>query len=1101
MMTPSSPRGLYFTGKLFLALLLVVGLMVAQKGHAQGLGRIVGTVTDASGAAVPAAQITVTQTATGATTSAKSDGSGGYVFPSLPPAAYSLQVSAQGFTNYVQKGIVLQADAAATVNIVLKVGAASETVTVTSNAAQVDTSTATLSQVVGERQVNDLPLNGRNAASLTTLVAGVVPAPSGASDQGNQKTFPVVVNISANGTRANQTNYMLDGGNNVDEYTNVNAPFPFPDALQEFSVQTDNYAAEYGQNAGAVVNVLTKSGSSEFHGNLFEYLRNAVFNAPNYFGYLRNPVTNQYVKTVDPLKRNQFGGTIGGPVEIPGLFKMQHSFFFGGYQKTISHDQTFAASSSTLPTTAQLQGNFAGSAQVINPVTGLPYVGNQIPVSQFNSSALALLKDLPAVSGSVSFRKPVFQTLNEGLARLDQDIGGKDHIVARYYLDKFHLNGVLDPRNLLTYTDGSDITYQNALLSEAHIFSDSMLNNFIISYQRDNATRGPLAGAPDVADFGVNIWQPAFKSINGISVAGYFSVGDNPHGTFGRNNYTLSDDLHIVRGSHNLAFGFHGEISKIDINNTFQQPGTFNFNANKTNNAMASFLLGYVYEFHQASGQYFNNRGKFIGFYGQDSWKASRRLTVNYGLRYEPFFPWHEKFNRIGQFNPAAYAAGTRSKVYPNAPAGLLFPGDPGVPQDGVRPVYKDIMPRVGFAWDVFGTGKTSIRGGGGMFFDTRLDGVFNNAFSGSSPFVTSVDVLTPAGGFSNPYQGIVNPFPAPQPPPSNTIFPTQPYITFAPSGNFQVPVYYAWNLTTEQQITSSLASQIAYVGSHGSHVFVSLDINPVVTNSGGQRVYPDYHQQITETSMSGNTSYQSLQASLEKRSSHGLTVLANYTWSKAMDNMPVNTAVTSAGAGNSYVLPVYDANYKYLDIGPSDFDHRNVFSLSYVWLIPALHSGSRLERAVVNGWQTNGILQMRSGGPLTVTSGVDNSGTALNRDRADLVGAPYGPGACSGYTTGLPCKSYLVTSSFAVNPKGTFGDIKKGSLVGPDYVDWDASVIRNFNMNERVSLQFRAEYFNVLNHTNFSDPGTTKASSGSFGRITGANDPRIGQLALKLAF
>jgi hypothetical protein len=411
------------------------------------------------------------------------------------------------------------------------------------------------------------------------------------------------------------------------------------------------------------------------------------------------------------------------------------------------------------------------------------------------------------------------------------------------------------------------------------------------------------------------------------------------------------------------------------------------------------------------------------------------------------------------------------------------------------------------------------------MFFETRLDGVFNNAFSGSSPFVTTVGLtyLNPTyrgvstGNFTNPYTGsgttTANPFPAQQPPPANTAFPTQGYIVFDPSGNLPLPVTYNWNLALERQLSSNLVARLAYVGSHLSHNFASVDINPTY-NSGanvGKRVYASqagtsaYTSQITQTEMIGNATFHSLQASLEQRLHHGLSLLVNYTYSKALDDLPVNNGVTSAGAGNSYALPVYEQNYKRLDYGPSDFDHRNVFSGSYVWRFPELKSAPLLVRAVVNGWQTTGLVQFRSGDPLTVISGTNNSGTGLGRDRAVRVGAAYGNTACAGLTT--PCQGFLLPSGFTVNPAYAtnpalaYGNVQKGSLVGPHYVDWDASIHRFFNFKENISLQFRAEYFNVLNHTNLGDP-TTTVNNASFGRITGTNgDPRIGQLSLKLLF
>ena len=309
-----------------------VGLMFTPgKMFAQGNGTISGTVVDPAGAVVPGAAVTATQAGTGLLLSTTTNGEGTFVFPALAPSVYDVAVAHPGFESYSERGVQVRADAAVTVNVTLQAGSTTQTVTVSAETAQVDLTTGTLQAVIGTSQVNNLPLNGRNAAALTQLVAGVTAAPAAQADQGATKTFPVAFTISANGTRVGQMNYMLDGGNNVDEYTNVNAPFPMPDAVQEFSVQTSNYNAEYGQNAGGVVNIITKSGTSQYHGDLFEYVRNRVFNAANYFSYVNG------VKTVDPLKRNQFGGTVGGPLSIPHLFHSDKTFFFAGYQRTINH--------------------------------------------------------------------------------------------------------------------------------------------------------------------------------------------------------------------------------------------------------------------------------------------------------------------------------------------------------------------------------------------------------------------------------------------------------------------------------------------------------------------------------------------------------------------------------------------------------------------------------------------------------------------------------------------------------------------------------------------------------------------------------------------
>ena len=1108
-------------------------LLFAAAASAQGRGQIGGTVTDGTGAIVTGASVTVTRNGTGTTNSTKTDSSGVYVFPSLPPADYTVKAVASGFSTFVESNATLQADQALTVNIALKLGAASETVTVTDVPPQVDLTTGTLSQVIDEKRVNDLPLNGRNAAALTTLVPGVVVASSLNIDQGQTKTFPVVAAVTINGTRANQVNYMLDGGNNVDEYTNVNAPFPMPDVLQEFSVETSNYNAEYGQNAGGVVNIITRSGGNSLHGDVFEYVRNRVFNAANYFGYQNG------IKTRDFLKRNQFGGTVNGPVVIPHLYNgHDKSFFSFGVQATRIRNNA-AGGSAILPTPAQLAGTFTGlgSATIANPTTHTAYpctpTGTtytcQVNPADYNSSSLAVLKYLPTITGTDGtylFFKPSSQNYIEYTARGDQKLTEKDHLELRYFYDRFDNKGVLDTKNLLTYADQASIRYHNALIGETHTFSSNLLNNFIVSYQIEDAARGPIAGAPNVADFGVNIWQPAFKQINQITVgastaSNLFNIGDNPAATFRRNNYTLSDDLRWVKGNHSIAFGFHGETAKMDIDNQFQQPGIFVFNSSTSIvTPMASFLLGGLTAFQQASGQYFNNRYKITGYYAQDSWKVNRRLTLTYGLRYEPFSPQHELKGRQGMFSQSAWAAGQISTTHATALAGLLFPGDTGFVNNMIHPIYTHFMPRIGFAYDVFGDGKTSLRGGAGMFYDTRLPAAFGNIFANAVPYVASVNVNfagNSLANFSNPYASITggNPFPAPQPPSPSYFslanYQNSSFSTFNPN-TFRLAETNSFNLTLEQQLQKTLSARIAYVGSTSFHQINPTDINPT-WNQGpnlGKRVYysatntQNYTNQIATVDTGGIASYHSLQASLQKRVSNGLTAFLNYTWSKAIDNNAFGSSVTAVVTGSSYVLPIYEPNYKRLDHGASDYDHRNVLTMSYVWFLPKFKGGNAAERYAINGWQTNGILTVRSGDPLTV-SGANVDGTNLNRDRAVWNGLnPYGGNACAGATT--VCRSYLNPANFSQNPGFasnlalTYGNVVKGSFVGPRFTNWDVSLIRAFPIHDAVQMEFRAEFFNMLNHTNFGDPQVTQTSS-TFGRITSANDPRIGQLSLKLDF
>lgn len=1095
----------------------LVSMIIVPVSFGQGRAALSGKVADSQGALIPSAKVTATQTSTGTKTVVNSNDSGVYVFPSLSASNYSISVSASGFKTYDQVDILLEADQSVTVDVTMQLGSASQTVTVTANSAQVDTTTGTLSSVIDQHNVDDLPLNGRNAAELAEETPGVILGPVDNADQGTEKTFPSAVTVSVNGARSADTNFMFDGGNNIDEYFSVNQPFPFPDALQEFSIQTSNYNAEYGQNAGGVVNIVSKSGSEAFHGDLFEFVRNGMFNASNFFS-----------SAVDPLKRNQFGGTIGGPVEIPHLAKSKHTFFFVGYQRTIIHDEQGGVGS-FIPTQANMNGDFSALesatnpdnpvgevVQIVNPYTNQPYAGDMINPATFNPAAVAIMKDLPAVTGNgaIFYQDPLIQGYNEVIVRGDQDLGPADHLMAHFYRNSFTNAGVFNSAELLTYADQSTIPVLSALVSETHTFSPNLLNILVVNYSREESTRGPLSDVPNISSFGVNIPQPTANALAGLTVNGFFSFGSGALATFDRNNYTLSDDVHWVKGRHNMAFGVHAELAKVDINSNFNNSGTFTFNSNATNYALASFLLGDLYTFNQGNGQFLNDRDQFTGLYAQDSWRVTNKLTFNYGLRYEPYEPWQEIHHKIMQFNPTAYADGRVSAVYPLAPAGLLFPGDAGVPEQGVEPSFKNLMPRVGFAYDVKGDGTLSVRGGGGFFYDTRQPAIFNSIPSEISPFSTSVDFTTPQGNFSNPYQGVTDPFLNPASlSPSSYVFATPVQVnTYDPSGIFHVQLTYAYNLTIEKRISNSTTARIGYAGSHSSHMYVDDDLNPSnyipgsTLGADSRRHYPGFTD-IGEASMSGNGTYNSGQATVQHHAGKGLNVTLNYTYSKGMDTLPYLTIDTppSSGPGAPYAIPIYDANYRRLDIGPSDFDRKHVFSGSYVWMLPKLTTGNSVLRAVINNWRTTGIVQAQTGQPITITAGSDISGTGLLADRAVWNGQrPYGAGACIAST--VPCKNYLNPADFSLPAAGTFGNVTKGAFRGPGYADWDAGMFRSFPFEGSRSFEFRAEYFNVINRDNLNNPNTVVEGAG-FGAISSALatetpiTPRVAQFSAKLVF
>jgi hypothetical protein len=1172
--------------KLFFAL-----LFAPLVSHAQGLGSIAGRVLDPNGAAIASARVVILQEGTGFSRTATADADGLYVIPSLEPATYSISVDAPGFSTSKQSGIVLLADQTLTVNLSMKLGSTTEIVTVSSNALQVDTSTSTLKQVIEQERISELPLNGRNAAQLTLLVPGAVNAPNGGADQGATKTFPAAVTYSANGSRQNTISYQLDGGNYVDEYTNVNQPFPFPDALQEFSVQTSNYSAEYGENAGGVVNVITKSGTNNFHGDAFEFVRNPYFNAQNFFATPTTP---------DQVKRNQYGGTFGGPVI------KDKTFFFLGYQRTAFRNLVLGSSKVVGQT--DISKFLAGGGKIdpavatmlgIDPATG-QYLGADAKFS--------LAGPIPAGSNpTVPFSKPDIENYDSGMGRLDHAIGQKDRITGRYEFDRFAKAAVFEPLLLVAYTDATfSIVAQNALVHETHIFSPRLVNDFRMSYSREVSTRGPSPQAVNLTGFGVALpFEPTPDAIQGIGVQNGFNIGDNPSGVFTRNNFTYADDLSWEKGKHDFHFGGLIEWSQVDLNNQFNQPGIVNFCTQDTYLKQApglptyqNFLAGTMcdggpagngYAFQQGAGEFKANRNKFPGVYVQDNYRLNRRLTLNLGLRYEPALPWSDNGNRWAQVNLAAMAANIRSTVYPNAPPGIFFsgqngiPSDPGMPDNALNPNWKGVMPRLGFAYDVFGDGKTSLRGGGGIFYDSRAMGMLSNRYVDEWPFspqfilsTSGNSAPTPgstAGSFSDPLctlpstQAALNctgaqaasypKFPSPFPAPTN--FPYSPpfnqiAVTYDPSGTYHVPTVYEWNLTIERQLPSNILMRVAYVGSRSLHILETQDYNAgacctttgkantgaanllVQSGSGGEfktNTFSTVQADITDI----NANYHSLQVSGEKRMSRGLTVLANYTFSKSMDDLPFGEGVSGFDTGYS-ALPLTDPNRHRFDYGPSSFDHTHVFSGSYVWQLPSLSRQNRLVHHLFGDWQWGGIVSAATGRPITVLQGTEISGTGIGNDRGTYCtgnGAAgdtcqpgisaYGNNSCAGVTA--TCVSWLNAAAFEPTKVGgannavifgTFGDIGKNALRLPGTFNWDMQLSKYINFTERWKLQLRAEYFNIFNHPNFAPESTstgtvnTTDQISSFDKLNGnsafgtfragqAADPRVAQLAAKLFF
>ena len=771
-----------------------------------------------------------------------------------------------------------------------------------------------------------------------------------------------------------------------------------------------------------------------------------------------------------------------------------------------------------MPTTSELQGDFSAiPGAITDPTTGTVFPRNQIPVSRFDPASLNLAGYLPQATGTgfVYYAKPTQQNIDSTVIRIDHSISDKDRLAGRIYLDHVNLLPQFAPKDILGYSLGYNIPAENFMVQETHIFRPNLLNQASFIYSSVPVGKVATSDSPNMATFGVKgIWQPATPFIQSIGVTGYFSVSGGAVGPFNASSFNWQDDVSWIRGRHDIAMGGSLQKARVDLGDVFQGPGSFTFTSDVVGNALAAFMIGKLRTFNQGAGEFKNNRNLFPAFYITDSWHATSRLTLTYGVRYEPYFPWNEIKGRVEEFSIPNYNAGIKSTVFPNAPAGLLFPGDPGMPSRGTTGTLADFAPRVGFAYAPSKNGKMSVRGGFGMFYDTQTPGVINNRFADLTPFSPQLAITTPLGPFSNPALGVANyPFPAPYPPPKDSVFPTPVLsITYDPTTHFQVPVSYNWNFTVEREVARDWLAQLAYVGAHASHGKETVNLNPSVYIPGSslgtdqRRIFQPYAA-INMDGQSGNSSYNAFQVAVKKRLSYGVNLNVAYTFSKSINDYPNGGGNADIGSDSNSALPWYFPNGRVLDRGPSGFDHQQRFVFSYVWLLPTLAHANRLVRGVLGEWELSGILTLQTGDPLTVTAGYDRSLTGLGNDRADLVlGQPLRSSTDCGHA--INCISWFNPAAFS-GPKnaggsyignGTFGDVGKGALRGPGSVGFDAGISKNLTLHEAWKLQFRGEFFNAINHWNPNDPNVT-LNSPQFGEITGVSTPRVGQLALKLMF
>jgi hypothetical protein len=1084
-------------------LMALAGGVSELRGQAVSGASVTGRVADEQDATVAGAEVKMSGVDTGVVFNATTNDSGLYSFPNVPIGSYTLQANAPGFQTYVQSGLELRVNDHVQVNMTLKVGSVSEKVEVTANATLVQTQENSVSQVIDQKRIIDLPLNGRDPTQLITISGAAINHSDGTNT--GSKSFFSSQSISVAGSAGNETNYLLDGGDNNDSFTNVNMPFPFPDALAEFSVETSTLPARNGLHPGGVVNAVTKSGTNSLHGDLFEFLRNGDVNAINYFG------TKQ-----DSLKRNQFGGTVGGRIIRDKLF------FFGGFQRSdIRQDPS--ATTAYVPTAAALGGDFSAldgagcqakgtPRTIVDPTTGNPLPNDQIATSRFDPAAVALAKYLPhsaSPCGQVTYGIPVQSNESQYVSRVDWIINPKHTLYGRYFVDNYTLAAFFDPHDILvTSVSGNVERAQTFVLGENWTINPATVNSLHLTFGRRTDDRGPNTSGINATSLGVQNMYQGTKDFLQLAVSnGGFSIGCGTCalGKFPVTSYQAADDIDILRGNHQMAFGVDVIRTRDGQDNHYQDDGVFNFNGQYTNDPLLDFLMGKMNSFSQ-SGQQLNDLQQTVfGAYAQDTFHVSRRLVVNFGLRWEPFLPEYDHFKRGSTFSPAAFYAGQASRVFVNAPVGSLFYGDPGISRSFTSRRLANFSPRLGIVFNPDGKGRTTLRIGGGLMYDSPGTFIPYRMVAQNPPYGPQVTNTNGPYQFSDPWSTVPGGNPFPLPAPSKTIaFPPANAEVFLPP-HLHTPDVAQWNVSIQHLFSDNWVLSVTYLGNSTSHLWIGNEINPAVyipglcsgkacsstSNTQARRVLTlanpaagAYYSQMTIADDGISSHYEGLLTSIEHRFARQYTLLANYTWSKCMGIAPV-TSLSTGVIENPYNVRA--------DYGPCTYDSTHLFNASAIYMSQYGHGG--LLSHLLSNWSFAPLFRYQSGLPVNPTTGKDNSLTGVGLDRPDVVSTV----AYTNVAHGLRYQ-YLNPNLFVANALGTFGNAGHNSLRGPGLFDIDLAVSRQFPVKERFSLQVRAEAFNVLNHPNFGSPNANVSSS-SFGQITSASDPRILQGSIKLVF
>ncbi len=1127
-----------------IAVLALAGFLafgLAATASAQTTAQISGAVKDPSGAVLPGVEVTATQTATGAKRSTVSNETGNYVLASLPIGPYVLEASLPGFRTYVQSGIVLQINDSPTINVVLQVGQVSEQVEVQANVGLLETHTTSIGQVVTNQQVAELPLNGRDPHELIFL-AGMATVPGNGS-MNSIRNYPTVV-VSVAGGNGDGVAFLLDGSIWQDPYNSLSMPLPFPDALQEFKVETSAMPAQFGFHATATVNAVTRSGGNAFHGNLFEFVRNFKFNARDAFAKQR-----------DTYKRNQFGGVIGGPIKKDKLF------FFSGYQRT-SLRSDGVQNTAFVPTPAALSGDFTALASPVcnNGIqktlpASLGFADNKISPSALNPVAVNVAKTFPVSNdpcGRTLYGLVANQDEDQVVSKVDYILGAKHSVFGRFMLGKLNTSSTYDGKNPLSIN-----TYGYQDFDYGFNFGDTYtIGNNVVNSLRLAANRTNIVKLNDDykswSDFGANVTPLAGKVV-AITATGYFTIGGGAASPGAQHNGpmpSLIDDISWIKGAH--QFGFGGAVYQQRLNywSGVNAVGTATFDGSRTQNAgtpglvLADFLMGLPTTFNQGTAYGFYTRQFYDSLYAQDVWKVHPRLTLNYGVRWEPYLSPYNNRGENEHFDLDLFKQGVHSKVFVNAPAGLVFPGDPqytsGKYFNGPR--WAKFYPRFGVAWDPEGKGRMTIRAAYGMYGDRAMMLAGTQMYF-SAPFGNTVS--NAGANLTDPWANVAGGNPMPRLSSLQGIGVYDHNIPFPLNGTYVTtkmkdfdPVYMnQWNVNVQRQIGQNWLVTANYVGNNTIHMITTENINPAqyfsngtstctlpngvaITGSGTQcstvanqqtrrllnLINPNegkYYASVGLLDDGGTAGYEALNLSVQKRLGNGISGQANYTWSHCISDVYADnpTAAGVSVAGNR-------RQFRGNCLG---IDRRQLFGMSMVATTP-MFSNPAL-RILASNWQLAPILSITSAQLFSVFAGTDQALTTVGNQTPNVVD----PSAV--YPSQKTPDKWINRAAFAVSAPGTYGNVAYNSFKGPGTFQLNVALSRTFTIRERQSIQLRAEAFNLPNHVNLATPGVggpgnlgraVALNSSNFGQITSdisgnnglqAGDYRVIQLALKLIF